>query len=88
VPKKKERSTEEFYRGKLREADKQIRDLQRQVRSLEKTAHIPKKKDVKLPVDEPLMCPDCARGEIKILDIVGRKFHTCACCGYRKKIDG
>jgi len=87
MPKKKERNSEEFYRGKLREADKQIRDLQRQVRSLEKTGHIKKTKiEVKEP--EPLMCTECGKGEIKIVEVVGRTFHTCDCCGYRKKVNG
>lgn len=87
MPKKKERSSEEFYRGKLREAERQIRDLHRQVRSLEKEGHI-KPAKIKIKKEEPLMCPECGKGEIKITELVGRVFHTCGCCGYRKKASG
>lgn len=88
MPKKKERSNEEFYRGKLREAEKQIRDLQRQVRTLEKTAHIPKKKDVKIPVDLPLTCNECGKGEIQIMTLLDKVYHSCSLCSYRRKVSG
>lgn len=88
MPKKKERNSEEFYRGKLRDAEKQIRDLQRQVRSLEKVGHINKPKLEKIKEDQPLMCTECGKCEIQIIEVVGRTFHTCPCCGYRKKING
>jgi hypothetical protein len=88
MPKKKERNPEEFYKGKLREAQKQIRDLQRQIRILEKTGHIKKQRVESIKEDKPLMCPECGKGELKILDIVGRTFHICHCCGYRKKVNG
>jgi transcription elongation factor Elf1 len=35
-----------------------------------------------------LTCPECGKGEIKILDIIGKTFHVCQCCGYRKKVNG
>jgi len=87
MPKKKERNSEEFYRGKLREAEKQIRDLQRQVRSLEKVGHIkPAKIEPKEEIS--LLCPECGKCEIDVVEMVGRIFHSCKCCGYRKKVNG
>ena len=90
MPKKREKNADEFYRGKLREAQKQIRDLQRQVRALEKTSALreERRKDPKPKKDDILMCPDCGKGKLKVLEVIGKVFHICECCGYRKKIHG
>jgi ribosomal protein L37AE/L43A len=33
-------------------------------------------------------CPDCGKGELTILELIGKIFESCNLCGYRKKISG
>lgn len=95
MAKVKERSGEEFYRGKLREANKKIRQLERRIKDLERHAHIfIKDQDEEIETDsedtypklDNKYCPDCGKGKIETIDIVGRIFETCPICKYRKKI--
>jgi predicted nucleic acid-binding Zn ribbon protein len=89
LPKKRDKNGEEFYRGKLREAQKQIRNLQRKVRELEKSQHM--YEEILFdeePEEQPKTCPECGKGHLTTVDIVGRVFDKCDVCGYRKKING
>jgi DNA-directed RNA polymerase subunit M/transcription elongation factor TFIIS len=97
LPKKRDKNGEEFYRGKLREAQKQIRELQRRVKELQKAQHIYEDiltEEVEEPVPETTLftssrtCPHCGKGKLSYIEIVGRVFEKCDICEYRKKING
>lgn len=96
MAKVKERSGEEFYRGKLREANKKIRQLERRIKDLERHAHIfVKNQDEEMNTDtedtyprkDPDLCKECGKGKLETIDIIGRIFQVCQLCGDRKKIN-
>lgn len=96
MPKTKERSAEEYLRGKLREAMKEIRHLQKRIKELERHSHIPSQDEEidnsvedTFPKPEKLRkCAACGKGNIKTLDVMGRIFEQCELCGERKKVSG
>jgi len=94
MPKRKERDGIEFYRGKVRELQKENIALKKQVRQLQKTEHLYEdvilgNKDAAFEekVYEP-HCIHCGKGRIKTLNILDRIFQECDVCDYRKKIGG
>lgn len=96
LPKKKDKSGEEFYKGKLREAQKQIRELQKSLRQLNRAKHtyedilLEDNEEVEAPVQKPRShtCPECGKGKLSTSDFLGRVFETCDTCDYRRKISG
>ena len=91
MPKQRSKSPEEYYKGLLREANKQIRELQKELKQHKKQAHMFEEfvddvaNDVEI-VEKKKRCPDCGKGHLDIFEIIGRVFETCKLCGYRKKI--
>jgi hypothetical protein len=85
MPKKKEKSSEEYYKGKLREAEKQIRQLERNLKELQKREHPKKSKEQEVA---PEICGECGKGELRVIEIIGKGFQVCDVCGHRKKIYG
>jgi len=93
VPKKKERSEGEYYRGKIRELEKENRHLHRQLKYMEKNQHIyediilgDKEAAFEEKTEKQQCCPECGKGKIKTINIIGRIFIECDTCHYRKKI--
>ena len=93
MPKKKERTEGEYYRGKIRELEKEIRQLQKHIKFLEKNQHyyediILGDKDAAFEetTEKPICCPDCGKGTIKVINIIGRIFEECDTCHFRRKI--
>lgn len=88
MPKKSERSSDEYYRGIIRELNKEIRQLKKQIKELSKYQHIPDIEDIQEsePIIKSRTCPSCGKGKLKELDIVGRIFEKCDICDHRKKI--
>lgn len=90
MPKKKEKDGVEYYKGKFREADKEVRNLRKRLKQLERSKHIYESfiEEPKLEIEEdkPRKCPECAKGDLEEFDIVGRIFERCKICEYRKKI--
>ena len=94
MPKRKERSPDEFLKGKVRELEKENRQLKKRVRQLEKTEHM---FENHILDEEPLIieekraeriCPDCGKGKLKEFSLLDRVFEECEICSYRKKIHG
>lgn len=91
MPKKREKNAEEFWKGKCRELEKEVRQLRRQLKELQKSKHI--YEDIK--IDEPTepetvikykKCVECGKGHIEIKTILDRTFEECDTCNYRKKV--
>jgi formate-dependent nitrite reductase cytochrome c552 subunit len=94
MPKKRERNGEEYLRGKLREAQKTIRQLEKRVKELTKHEHFPAQDEEPMRDTEdtyrqlPIYCNSCGKGQLEMIDIVGRVFSVCKLCGDRKKVAG
>lgn len=93
MPKHKERSPDEWYKSEIRSLRKQVKSLQKQLKQYEKIAHMFEgSQDEELALDsedtypDRKRCPECTRGILETIDIVGRIFETCAICKYRKKL--
>jgi len=93
VPKKKERNEGEYYRGRIRELEKENRQLHKQIKYLEKNQHMYEEiilgdKDAAFEEtpEKPQCCPECGKGSIKTINIIGRVFIECDTCHYRKKV--
>ena len=90
MPKRREKSPEEYYKGKLREAQKEIKQLKQEIKQYKKYEQ---SQDEELPTDsedtfipKPVKCNHCGKGELTIFEILGRTFSTCTLCGERKKL--
>ena len=95
MPKKKERSGEEYYRGKLRELSKENQQLKKRIRSLEKTEHMYEEvilgdKDAAYEeVVREETCSQCGKGKLKTFSILDKyTFVECSVCDYRRKLPG
>lgn len=84
---KKSGSELEWLRG-------EVKRLKKLVRQLQKSAHVynnikdlvedpPDQED-----DEKLICNECGKGEIKILDLGNKQVITCTICDHRKVLNG
>jgi hypothetical protein len=92
LPKQKERNSEEYYRGIIRELKKEIRQLRQQLRQYEKYASEPLSQDEEQATSTEdtyiKVCKNCGKGKLKEIDIVGRIFEQCDICDYRRKVKG
>ena len=96
MSKPKDAKTVEYYLGIIRSQAKQIRQLEKIVKSLRKSAHMYndileaneelKEEEIPLPPKKK-HCPDCGKGILVEFEIIGRMYERCDTCGYRKKIE-
>lgn len=89
MAKNQEAKETEFYKGIIRNLKKEIKHLKQRIRQLEKFEHNynnPKEKDDE-PLEQLKKCPDCGKGFIKEIEIVGRIFEVCSLCPHRKKLN-
>lgn len=86
-------STEESLKGKNRELQKIIKQLQYRVRQLEKQlglrSSLKEEREQELPAPKRIICDSCGKGEMKefILEKPGGLliFLTCEICKHRKQ---
>jgi len=96
LPKNRDRSSDEFYRGKIRELNKEIKQLLKRIKELEKFQYIPSQDEEQIRDTEDTYrelprierCQSCGKGELETIDIVGRIFKVCSLCGERRKVAG
>jgi hypothetical protein len=95
MPKKRDKSSDEWYKGKIRELEKETKQLRRRLKHSEK---FNKSQDDEVSTDSedthPTLiekttktCEVCGKGIISQKEIIGRFFEECDTCDYRKKID-
>lgn len=99
MPKKRDKSELEYYRGKCRELEKRIRQLEKQLTSYEKNKHI--YNDVihdyeeiiaqqveveELTTKKKQKCPECFKGDLDEFEIMNKVFGTCNSCSFRKRL--
>lgn len=88
MPKRRERSTEEWLRGQLREANKEIRQLRRQLKELQKhERHFEEVLTEKLLFEEEIKgdCPKCKSGFLQTTDFKFITITKCNSCTYYAK---
>lgn len=90
MPKKKERNSDEYFRGIIRELKKEIRQLQQQLRQYEKYSQDKYCQEETIVADNEdtyvKLCDACGKGSLKEIDIIGRIFTECSVCGEKKKV--
>lgn len=93
--KQKSRDELEHYRGLLREAEKKIRSLEQELKRYRKHDHLyeDNKEEIREiltkleePSKEKLKCPNCGKGKLEELEIIGRVYGTCDICGHRERL--
>jgi len=98
MPKKKDRSSDEWYRGKIRELEKENRQLRRRVKELEKydrdvttTYEVLKENEEQLRKLAELeatkykeLCPNCFKGKMELkITIRGKDYYECNTCDHK-----
>lgn len=93
MPKKKERNSDEFYRSKIRKLEKQVRELQRELKYYERREHhfeeiVLKEEDNELvEISKKIVCTDCGKGELTVvLSLHDKNILECNLCYFRKAI--
>jgi len=78
---KRDRNSDEWFRGRIRELQAEVRRLQKQLRSAEKSFEYLVEDDQD---DEKDICENCGKGEIKVTDLKIKNLITCSICDFRK----
>lgn len=90
MPKRKESKAEEYHLGKIRELQKENRQLRQRIKQLEKYENMLDKPlssrySDKTTSMKKLFCPICTKGELKTFNALGKYYEECTICDYRKK---
>lgn len=91
MPKNRESKEPEYFKAIIRSQKKEIRQLQRQIKQLQKLLNYDQNKmnDIKedsIPEEMSITCTVCGKGEVQIIDLLGRIYHSCKLCETRIKI--
>ena len=90
----KEGKKDEFYLSQIRALKSENRNLKKRIKQLEKRQHQYEDsqydEEIELPIGEQNkefepICPECFKGKMESVSIVGRIFSQCSICGYRTK---
>ena len=98
MPKNRDRSSDEWYRGKIRELEKENRQLKKRIKQLEKydknqetvheilkehETHLRRLAELEVSNYED-MCPSCFKGKlVKKITLRGKDYFECASCEHR-----
>ena len=93
MPKRRERNSDEFYRARIRELEKEVRSLQKRVKELEKYERSQDEpepagdtEDTFVDLPKLSVCGDCAKGLMVEFELMGKVYGTCSTCGHRKRL--
>jgi len=98
MPKKREKSSDEFYKGQLRELQAENKSLKKRIKQLERREHfadVEQYEDVELPVGEQnavlekrIRCDDagCGKGTYDTIELLGKLYGKCNICGNQKRL--
>lgn len=88
MAKTKHSKPEEHFLGQIRELKKENKSLKQKLRMLEKREHLTETTPDEPEEVEPkaVICKECFKGKLEILEIVGKVFGTCKTCGHRIKL--
>lgn len=80
MPKKREKSSREYWKAQQREAHRWIKEIEQRLAELDREPRT-KVKRVKEKV-----CTSCGKGKLVLFELLGREYLTCSLCGDRTKI--
>lgn len=94
---RKTHSEVEHLKGKIKEQEKLIRSLQKQLKQLEKREHLVDNliqdtetsrdsEDTYRELPKAVRCDDCGKGILVEYEIMNKVFGTCNICGFRKRM--
>ena len=95
MPKKKERTPDEHFKGQIRELEKEIRRLRQQLRQYEKYERsqeddgmVKDSEDTyaSLPKLHKCQSDSCGKGVYVEIELLGRTYGTCNVCNERKRL--
>jgi len=89
VAKQKHAKPEEHFLETIRAQKKQIKHLQQEIKRLQKELGYNQNKSTKKDrIDREIEpdCPECSKGFLKEVEIVGRVFDVCSLCKYRSPL--
>lgn len=92
MPKQRDKSPEEYWRGKFREADKENRSLRKQLRQYEKYSQDEEiaedSEDTQPKNIQPVIarCFHCGNGLLSTWELAGKTYESCDTCDHRKRI--
>jgi hypothetical protein len=94
IPKKREKNPEEYFKGIIREQEKEIRHLQKRIKELKKydrcqeVERTQDSEDTYTDLPKLQRCDDeaCGKGLYKEIELLGHVYGTCTVCGNRKKL--
>lgn len=77
---------DEFLREQIRHLKKEIRRKDQRIRYLEKELGYQNKTEFVSLKKEPPKCPECAKGDMSLVDIGIRLYAVCSLCKYRERV--
>lgn len=83
---KNHRPDEELL-GQLRDLKKQLKQKDQWIRQLEKDLLLKSPQKERRRQQKEILCVECGKGELSLLDIGIRKYTICNLCKDRKRID-
>jgi len=84
----------EHLRGLTRELKAEVRNLKKRLKELERKEHIfdnpPQDSDYSSDSEDThvVLCSECGKGVLKLLDLGNFKYSVCSVCGDRRKLNG
>lgn len=91
MSKSKHAKQDEFHKEQIRHLKKEIKRKDQKIRQLEKELGYKQNKHSGSSFDEFLesekieLCPECAKGSLREIIVVGRSIKTCDLCHHRTK---
>lgn len=86
----------QYYKGLIRDLEKQVRNLKRQLKYYTKREHILNEhlddiKELTSKKEEPILkklkCTECNKGTLDEFMVLDRLYGTCNSCGHRKRLN-
>ena len=92
MPKRREKNPDEHFRGIIREQAKEIRQLLKRIKELEKfqfpqdEEFISDNEDTHVDLPKTIVCEDCMKGHYQEFELMGKVYGTCTVCEHRKRL--
>lgn len=78
----------QYLKRENKRLKEQVRSLKRKTKQLERYSSLQTDEEpqkFEITVTKAVPCPECNKGSLSIVYVVGRCFYICDCCDYRSK---
>jgi hypothetical protein len=89
MPKKREKSADEYVKAQVRALTAENKQLKKRLKQLERREHSyvdPEPIEESEPFVKPRRCEDCGKGTLEFKNVVGRCWSQCDTCAWRSKV--